>query len=311
MKRFKRGTDIVVTTPKRLTDLLKIQAFTLDTVQHMVMDEADRLVSMGIGRELQTIWAALPEHKQVVLVSATDSRVLKKFSEAHQSAQKYVKADGEQPALDKIAHTMYRCSRQNKSRSLFRLLTMLDCEQALIFTRTRHDVDLLTQRLNEQGFASQGIHNEVPRRKRQERLSGFKNREFKFLVATDIASRGIDIDGLYYVINYDLPVNSNDYIHRVGRTARASSATQSPAASAPARQAPAQQWRSQGQSGPSAAQGGPASSPWAHAHTSNTAVPDIRGHAFSLVSPEQERLVGPIVKIVGKQITLEKNPFAR
>ena len=158
----------------------------------------------------------------MILFSATDSKALLNFSQEHLSNKKMIKSAANQPALDKIFHTMYRCSRNDKTQTLFILLETINCERALIFTRTKNDVNLLADKLNQRGFSSQGIHNEIPQKKRLERLNGFKNKQFNFLVATDIASRGIDIDDLYYVINFDLPVNSNDYIHRVGRTARAS-----------------------------------------------------------------------------------------
>ena len=321
VKRFKRGADIIVSTPKRLLDLLKVKAFSFDNIQHFVMDEADRLVSMGIQRELDAILAALPKQKQVIFFSATDLSALTKFSQDNQSNKKLIKTDAAQPALDKIVHTMYRCSREDKNKCLFGLLDMLDCEKALIFARTKNDVDILTRRLNERGFASQGIHNEIPQRKRQERLSGFKNKEFKFLVATDIASRGLDIDELYYVINYDLPVNSNDYIHRVGRTARTNSTTNLSATQSSAKQSPSKQassksgasnkWASNKESRQPVSKRSASIAPYASAYANRVVVTDVLGHAFSLVSPEQERLVDRIVKVVGKHIMLERNPFAR
>lgn len=282
IKRFKRGADIIVSTPKRLVDLLKAKAFSLEHVQHFVMDEADRLVSMGIMPELTKIMAAMPAKKQMVLYSATDSKALIKFSQDHQTNKKLVKAANHQPALENIFHTMYRCSRKDKSETLFKLLETLNCDRALVFTRTKNDVNLLTERLNQQGFLSQGLHNEIPQKKRLERLNGFKNKEFNILVATDIASRGIDIDELYYVINYDLPVNANDYIHRVGRTARVSASIMVQSKQ-------------------------PSDIPLGKKIKGS----QVLGHAFSLVSPEQERLVEKINRAVGKEIKLERNPFNR
>jgi len=151
---------------------------------------------------------------------------------------------------------------------------------------------MLTEKLNEQGFSSQGLHNEVKQKQRQERLAGFKNREFNFLVATDIASRGIDVEDLYYVINYDLPVNANDYIHRVGRTARTGASKkvileeaskQSPKTTKPV-------------------------APWENKPNKRNKPDDIRGHIFSLVSPEQEKLAERISKAVGKPIKVERFP---
>jgi len=293
LNRFKRGADIIVATPKRLVDLLKVNAFSFANIEHFVMDEADRLVSMGIHQELRTIIEALPAKKQIILFSATDSKALTKFSETHQVNTKTVKTEDLQPALNKIVHTMYRCHREEKTKSLFKLIEMLNCDRALIFTRTKQDVDRITEQLTNQGYSCQGIHNEIPQKKRQEFLTGFKNKEFKFLVATDIVARGIDINDLYYVINYDLPVNSNDYIHRVGRTARTKVVKlekKKTMADKASKQALSQEVTAQrpGYQAP------------------ETAVNNILGHSFSFVSPEQESLLPRIIKSVGKDIKLER-----
>lgn len=290
IKRFKRGADIIVATPKRLVDLLKINAFSFKDIEHFVMDEADRLVSMGIHQELRTILAALPEKKQMVLFSATDSKALAKFSDANLVNPKVVVTKDKQPALDKIVHTMYHSLREDKSKNLCRLLDLLNCDRALIFTRTKQDVRQITDMLNARGFASEGIHNEIPQKKRQERLAGFKDGEFKCLVATDIVSRGIDISDLYYVINYDLPVNSNDYIHRAGRTARTST-TQLQSKKVMAAKASKQALSKE-----------VATKKRAYQETPDVGVKNIQGHIFSFVSPEQNLIVPKIIKAVGKDI---------
>lgn len=299
INRFKRGADIIVATPKRLVDLLKLNAFSFSNIQHFVMDEADRLVSMGIHQELRTILQALPEKKQMVLFSATDSKALTKFCHQNLTNPKLVQSDDSQPALDKIVHTMYRCYRDEKTKNLFSLLEMLNCDRALIFTRTKHDVNQLTQLLNQQGYISEGLHNEIPQRKRQERLNGFKNGEFKFLVATDIVSRGVDINDLYYVINYDLPVNCNDYIHRVGRTARTAKTQLK------SKKMLADKVSKQTLSKEVSAKKLPA-----YIEEPEVSVKDIQGHIFSLVCPEQERLVARIIKAVGKDIKLDRAPWS-
>ncbi|MEP1742570.1 MAG: DEAD/DEAH box helicase [Kangiellaceae bacterium] len=303
-KRFKRGADIIVSTPKRLVDLLKKKAFSIEHVEHFVMDEADRLVSMGIQPLLEKILKAMPKKKQFVLFSATDSKALTAFSHEHLKNQKFVKTEQNQPALEKIIHTMYRSTRKDKTKNLCELLLMLNCERALIFVRTKNDVNVLVERMQEKGYPCQGIHNEIPQKKRLERLTAFKNKEFKFLIATDIASRGIDIDDLYYVINYDLPVNSNDYIHRAGRTAR-TGATSKSAVKEVARQ-------STGKLKSQASQRNFRNRTLDKSREIPTAkqvkVANILGHAFSLVSPEQERLVEKIAKAVGKEIKVARMP---
>ena len=164
--RFKRGADIIVATPKRLIDLLKLNVFSFKDIEHFLMDEADRLVSMGIHQELRTILSSLPKKKQIILFSATDSKALAKFSEANQVNANVVKTNDKQPAFSKIVHTMYRCFREDKTKHLFSLIKLLDCDKALIFTRTKQDVNRLTEFLTNEGHSCQGIHNEVSQRNR-------------------------------------------------------------------------------------------------------------------------------------------------
>ena len=297
-KRFKRGTDILVATPKRLIDLLKEGVFTLDDVKHFVMDEADRLVSMGIMQELKTILTALPAKRQLVVYSATDSKALTKFSQTYQQHTKVITASNSQPAVSKILHTMYKCSRDQKTTQLATLLKMLNCDKALIFTRTKNDVNKLVSQLNDQGFSCQGIHNEIPQKKRQQSLNDFKSGDCTLLIATDIASRGIDIDQLYYVINYDLPVNNNDYIHRAGRTARTTPIVD------PTQAAIEEKIAKQKLSIEVAS-----TELFGVVDKPELKTKHIHGHVFSFVSPEQERLVPLIEKAVGKAIKLENIPW--
>lgn len=298
INRFKRGADIIVATPKRLIDLVKKNAISLNSIEHFVMDEADRLVSMGIVQELRTILETIPKTAQKVVFSATDSKALEKFSKASQSNVKSVKSEAKSPALTKIVHTMYRTFRDDKNKTLCRLLDMLDCDKALIFVRTKNDVNHLTDLLNNNGFSSAGLHNEIPQKKRQERLAAFKQGDVKYLVATDIVSRGIDIEDLYYVINVDLPVNCNDYIHRVGRTARTAKT----------------HLRSKKVLSDKANKQAFSKDVATKKHHDDYSAPakvikDIQGHVFSLVCPEQERLLPKIINAVGKDIKLESLPW--
>ena len=216
------------------------------------------------------------------------------FSQENLKNKTTIQADSTQPATDKIQHTMYRCRIEDKERSLIELLKMLDCERALIFIRTRNDVNQLVDKLNQLGFSSESIHNEISQKKRKERLNAFKSKQFKFLVATDIAARGIDITDLYYVINYDLPVNSNDYIHRVGRTARRGISKENISIEV---------------SKQKEIKSAVPVAPWDKSQSNKNSTAGIQGHIFSLVSSQQERLVEKISKAVGKNIKVEKNPF--
>ncbi|MGX5200500.1 DEAD/DEAH box helicase [Aliikangiella sp. IMCC44632] len=293
LKRFKRGCDLLVATPKRLVDLVRLDAFALNKVEHCVLDEADRLVSMGIQPLLKKILQSLPKQRQSLLVSATETAALKQFSQAALKQPQSIQADLKLPPLEKIKHTFYRCKREEKRTHLFELLSMLNCDRALIFTRTKNDVNQLSEALNEHGFTSQGLHNEIPQKKRQQRLADFKQKQFKFLVATDIASRGLDIGDLYYVINFDLPVNANDYVHRVGRTARTGSSM------AQTKQESSRQAVSTVNK--------KTRSPWLHPEKPK----HYLGESFSLVSREQERLMDKIAKAVGKELRLERLKIAK
>jgi ATP-dependent RNA helicase RhlE len=299
INRFKRGTDILVATPKRLLDLLKAKAISLDEIKHFVMDEADRLVSMGIFNELKTILSAMPKACQKVLISATDSKALNRFNKEHLVRVKLVKGGSIQPALDKIVHTMYSVQRDNKDEHLFELLRFIDSKRVLIFARTKKDVAHLIKMLNEQSFVATGIHNEISQRSRQARLAGFKAGEFHYLVATDVVSRGIDIDDLYHVVNYDLPVNANDYVHRVGRTARTKTAKLQPKKLMEAKA------KMQSQSKKLTEMNFVAGVSDAEENVI-LKESDIHGHVFSLVSPEQERLLPKIANAVGKPVKVER-----
>ncbi|WP_244731792.1 DEAD/DEAH box helicase [Psychrosphaera aestuarii] len=297
--RFKRGTDILVATPKRLMDMLKAKTISLEKIQFFVMDEADRLVSMGIHSELKHMMALMPSKAQKVLFSATDSKALNKFSKEYQNRVKLIKGGDIQPALDQIVHTMYRVRREEKHEHLYALLKRLDSTRVLIFAHSKHEVNYLNKLLNEQGFVTTGIHNDISQKKRQQRLEGFKTGEFNYLVATDIVSRGIDIDDLYYVVNFDLPVNNNDYLHRVGRTARTKTnklATKKAMATKEMQQTLSKQIVDENKSNFSSAP--------EEQNVINRN--DINGHVFSLVGPDQERLVPLIIKAVGKDIKLER-----
>lgn len=291
-KRFKRGTDILIATPKRLIDLLKMKVFSLEHILHFVMDEADRLVTMGITTDINKILAGMPKQKQMILFSATDNKTLNAFSQRHLKDRQQITANNTPPGLNKINHTFYRCLREEKSKRLMSLLDLLDCDRALIFIRTKNDVNQLTDKLNQQGYSCEGLHNEIPQKQRQQRLAGFKNKEFNFLIATDIACRGIDIDDLFYVINYDLPVNANDYVHRIGRTAR---------------KGISQEKISEESSRQNLKTKVPVA-PWKKAKGKKAKSEFIQGHIFSLVSPEQKRLIEKIQKAIGKEIKLKNFP---
>jgi ATP-dependent RNA helicase RhlE len=303
-KRFKRGTDILIATPKRLIDLLKLETFSLADIQHFVMDEADRLVSMGIQPILSKILKNMPAKKQLLIFSATDSKALQKFGKEQQNNARLIHATENQPVVEQIFHTFYRCARKDKTTYLLKLIEELSCDRAIIFVRTKQDVNLLVERLKQNGLSCAGIHNEIPNKKRHEIMASFKQKEFCFLVATDILSRGIDLTDLYYVINIDLPVNSNDYIHRVGRTARKNLTQQE------------QQSRSNTADTKATLKGKDAAKTIGRGNkdislTRKIKGKEVLGHAFSFVSPEQERLIAKIAKAVGKELKLEKNPFSR
>ncbi|MBU5612776.1 DEAD/DEAH box helicase [Geomonas azotofigens] len=220
---LKAGADIVIGTPGRLIDYLKQKVYSLKDVEALVIDEADRMFDMGFIADLRFILRRLPpyEKRQNLLFSATlNTRVMELAYEFMNMPEK-VSVTPEQMTAERVEQVLYHASRKEKFPLLLGLLRKMGMERTMIFVNTKREAEYLQDRLNANEFPCKVISGDVEQRKRMKILADFKAGTLPIMIATDVASRGIHIEGVSHVINYDLPQDCEDYVHRIGRTARA------------------------------------------------------------------------------------------
>ncbi len=220
-KVLKKGVDILIATPGRLLDLCKQEIVDLSTVEILVLDEADLMLDMGFIDDIKKINQLCPNEKQVLLFSATMPPKVVYFAKGLLSNPEIVVISSEKKEITKIKQLLYYVPKPNKIELCLHLLRNTIKGNILIFRRTRKGVDNLEQTLLKNGFKVETLHGEKSQNLRQNALNKFKNNEVNILIATDVASRGIDIEDLDAVINFDLPNVSETYVHRIGRTGRA------------------------------------------------------------------------------------------
>lgn len=216
-----RGADVVVACPGRLWDLMNQGYVRLNWVETFVLDEADRMLDMGFIHDVRRIAAKLPEKHQTLLFSATMPEEVEKLAMDLLVNPESVKVDPVSSTVQAIDQCLYYVDKANKRRLLAKLLRAPEVENALVFSRTKHGADRIVRELKREGIDASAIHGDKSQNARQTALARFKSGECKVLVATDIAARGIDIVGLSHVFNYDLPMEPEAYVHRIGRTGRA------------------------------------------------------------------------------------------
>ena len=216
-----RGADIVVACPGRLLDLMGQGLVRLDWVEIFVLDEADRMLDMGFIHDVRKIVRCLPDERQTLLFSATMPPEVEKLALDLLTDPENIKVDPVTSTVEAIDQCLYYVDKVNKKHLLAQLLSSPDVESALVFSRTKHGVDRIVRDLKRKGIEAAGIHGDKSQNTRQTALNRFKAGECRVLVATDIAARGIDVAGLSHVFNYDMPMEPEAYIHRIGRTGRA------------------------------------------------------------------------------------------
>ena len=221
IRALRQGTDILVATPGRLLDLHSQGVFNMKQVEFLVLDEADRMLDMGFVRDIKKILALLPAKRQNLLFSATFSKDIKKLAQTFLTNPVLVEAERQNSTAEKVKQTIYRCNKADKTELVIKLISEGNWEQVLIFTRTKHGANRLAEKLSKANIKSSAIHGNKSQGARTKALAGFKDGSVRVLVATDIAARGLDIPLLPHVINYELPNIAEDYVHRIGRTARA------------------------------------------------------------------------------------------
>jgi ATP-dependent RNA helicase RhlE len=221
MKALRHGVDILVATPGRLLDHVEQRTVDLSNVEYFVLDEADRMLDMGFIPDIRRILDLLPETRQNLLFTATFSQKIKTLADGFLNEPKTIEIEKKNVTVDSITQTIYPVDNKRKGELLAHLIVSRKMEQVLVFTRTKHCADKLSTFLSKEGIHATAIHGDKTQGARMRALSDFKKGIVRILVATDIAARGIDIDQLAYVINYELPMVPEDYVHRIGRTGRA------------------------------------------------------------------------------------------
>jgi len=220
---LRRGVDIVIATPGRLLDHLSQKSIDLKDVEFLILDEADRMLDMGFINDIKKVLAVLPKHKQTLLFSATYSDEIKKLSDRLLNSPTLIEVERPNKTAQSIKQVVYPVDKERKRELLVHLIKEGQWQQVLVFTRTKHGANKLSAQLEKDGISSSAIHGNKSQNARMKALQEFKDGDIRVLVATDIAARGIDIDQLPHVINYELPNVAEDYVHRIGRTGRAGS----------------------------------------------------------------------------------------
>ncbi|MFM9014638.1 MAG: DEAD/DEAH box helicase [Gemmatimonadota bacterium] len=219
---LRAGVDVIVATPGRLIDHLEKQHVIFDDLEVLVLDEADRMLDMGFAPQINKIVAQIHPYRQTLLFSATMPPEVEALARKYLRKPQVVQVGRRSQAAATVRHYVYPVPKHKKTELLVHLVKSLDAEDSvLVFTRTKHGADRVVQHLAEAGYSADALHADKSQGQREQALARFKAGTTKILVATDIAQRGLDISGITHVINYDVPQQAEDYVHRIGRTGRA------------------------------------------------------------------------------------------
>jgi len=223
VNELRKGVDIIIATPGRLLDLMNQRIIRLDKIEYFVLDEADRMLDMGFINDIKKIIYKLPQNRQTLFFSATAAPAIMKLANTLLKDPVHVSVTPVSSTTPLVEQSIYYVAKENKRALLKHILNENAVEHALVFTRTKRGADRVTKELNKNGISAEAIHGDKSQGARERALKGFKARKIRVLVATDIASRGIDVDKLSHVINYEIPEQAETYVHRIGRTGRAGS----------------------------------------------------------------------------------------
>src|SRR6476660_6978496 len=221
IEALRSGVDLVVATPGRWIDLMEQRAANLSGVEFLVLDEADRMLDMGFLPPIRRIVKALSQKRQTLMFSASLSREIEALTHQFQQSPKMVEIGRRANPADAVTQFVYEVPPHLKPALLLHLLSDRNFDTVLVFSRTKHGADRIARRLESSGIKTETIHSNRSQNQRLRALKDFKSGAVRVLVATDIAARGIDVDGISHVVNYDFPMHSEDYVHRIGRTGRA------------------------------------------------------------------------------------------
>jgi ATP-dependent RNA helicase RhlE len=219
--KLRAGVDVVVATPGRLLDHLERQNVVFDDLEILVLDEADRMLDMGFAPQINRIVSQIPPYRQTLLFSATMPPEVEALARKYLRKPIVVQVGRRSMAANTVTHAVYTVPSEKKSALLAHLLRKPDMDSVLVFTRTKHGADRVVRHLERDGVSATAMHADKTQIQRQKALEGFRDGSVRVLVATDIAQRGLDVSGISHVINYDVPQQPEDYVHRIGRTGRA------------------------------------------------------------------------------------------
>ncbi len=221
IKALERGIDVLIATPGRLIDLMNQKKVNLGNVEFLVLDEADRMLDMGFSRDVNKIIKAVPETRQTLFFSATMSKEIEELTEKFLNNPEKIKITPQSTPVERIEQCVFFVDRKNKEELLIDLIGQQDMKCVLVFVGMKHKANKVAMILNKNGILAAAIHGNKSQFQRTKALDDFKTGKMRVLVATDIAARGIDVSEISHVINYDLPNEPENYVHRIGRTARA------------------------------------------------------------------------------------------
>ena len=221
VNELKMGVDVLIATPGRLLDLHKQGFIDLDHLHHLVLDEADQMLDMGFINDVKKIIKLTPSNRQTLLFSATMPLAIRELADTFLTRPKYISVTPISSTAENVSQKVYFVNKDDKRLLLKQLIIQESLSNALVFTRTKHGADNIVKVLKKASIKAEAIHGDKSQNARQRVLEQFKNKEIDILVATDIAARGIDIEQLPFVINFDIPNISETYVHRIGRTGRA------------------------------------------------------------------------------------------
>jgi len=220
-KALRKGVDVVVATPGRLLDHMERSNVAFDDLEVLVLDEADRMLDMGFAPQLNRIVDEIPRYRQTLLFSATMPPEVEALARKYLRKPVVVQVGRRSEAASTVTHAVYPVPRDRKNTLLVELLKKPEMDSVLVFTRTKHGADRVVRHLEDEGIAATAMHADKSQGERTRALDDFKAGKIRVLVATDIAQRGLDVSGISHVINYDVPQQPEDYVHRIGRTGRA------------------------------------------------------------------------------------------
>ncbi len=221
IRKLRKGVDVLIATPGRLLDLLSQKQLSLKNIKHFILDEADRMLDMGFIRDINRVLTMIPKKRQTLFFSATMPKDIVKLSKTILNQAVRVEVKPNSSVVDKIEQQLYFVEKGDKANLLLNILRKDKSQNVLVFSRTKHGSDKIAKRLSSRGIPCDSIHGNKSQNMRERALSNFKSGKTRVIIATDIVARGIDINNLSMVINYDLPEMAETYVHRIGRTGRA------------------------------------------------------------------------------------------